>query len=222
MTAGDDGRTAVDQCWDYLVDLPGCRWGIVSNLISFRLYERDSTKRVYEHFTLEAADHVATASVPEAAARTITISSFSKSWAVSGWRLGYAYGPGELVGKLSARGNIYYVCTPTPLQHALARVLLRDPDYYRRLRADFARKREIITGVLELTGFRVYPSRSSFYAWARIPDRFQDATELNDFLIRDSLVETNDAYTMSTTLRLIVSNGLPSVPTLDSVSVACQ
>ncbi|MBA3485118.1 MAG: hypothetical protein H0T51_25255 [Pirellulales bacterium] len=48
------GRTAVDQCWDYLIDAPTtCRWGIVSNIISFRLYERDSTKRAYEHFSLQ-------------------------------------------------------------------------------------------------------------------------------------------------------------------------
>lgn len=48
------GRTAVDQCWDYLVNTPTtCRWGIVSNIVSFRLYERDSTKRAYEHFTLQ-------------------------------------------------------------------------------------------------------------------------------------------------------------------------
>lgn len=49
-----NGRTAVDQCWDYLNNTPPtCRWGIVSNLVSFRLYERDSTKRAYEHFTLQ-------------------------------------------------------------------------------------------------------------------------------------------------------------------------
>ncbi len=49
------GRTPVDQCWDYLVNLPtSCRWGIVSNIISFRLYERNSTKRRYEHFSLQS------------------------------------------------------------------------------------------------------------------------------------------------------------------------
>jgi aminotransferase len=63
--------------------------------------------KVYEHFTLEAADHVATASIAGAFERTITVNSFSKSWAVSGWRLGYAYGPGDLVGKLAQLGNIY-------------------------------------------------------------------------------------------------------------------
>ena len=141
---------------------------------------------VYEHFTLEAADHTPTCTIPGAFERTITVNSFSKSWAVSGWRLGYAYGPGELVARLTQLGNIYYVCTPTPLQHALARVLLRDPAYYDRLRTDFARKRKIITEALELAGFRIYPSRSSFYAWVRIPDRFEDATELNEFLIREA------------------------------------
>ncbi|HEY2759461.1 MAG TPA: hypothetical protein VGI75_01920, partial [Pirellulales bacterium] len=53
------GRTPVDQCWDYLVNKPTtCRWGIVSNIISFRLYERDSTKRRYEHFTLQGLKKV--------------------------------------------------------------------------------------------------------------------------------------------------------------------
>jgi aminotransferase len=141
---------------------------------------------VYEHFTLQAADHIATASIEGAFERTITVSSFSKSWAVSGWRLGYTYGPGELVGKLAQLGNIYYVCTPTPLQHALARVLLSDPGYYDRLRSDFARKRDMLTRALESVGFGIYPSRSSFYAWVRIPDRFEDATALNEFLIREA------------------------------------
>src|SRR4030095_9757373 len=141
---------------------------------------------VYEYFTLDAADHISTASLPGAFERTITVSSFSKSWAVSGWRLGYACGPGELLGKLAQLGNIYYVCTPTPLQHALARVLLGDLGYYDQLRTGFARKRATLTQALESVGFGIYPSRSSFYAWVRIPDRFEDATALNEFLIREA------------------------------------
>ena len=100
--------------------------------------------------------------------------------------MGYAYGPGHLVSKLAPIGNIYYVCTPTPLQHALSRVLLADPGYYEGLRSDFALKRDILCGALARSGFRIYPSRSSFYAWARIPERFRDATELNEFLIREA------------------------------------
>ena len=141
---------------------------------------------VYEHFTIEASDHIPTSSIPGAFERTITVSSFSKSWAVSGWRLGYAYGPSNLVSSLSLLGNIYYVCTPTPLQHALARMLMADPTYYDRLRIDFARKREILSEALSQTGFKIYPSRSNFYTWARIPERLQDEAELNEFLIREA------------------------------------
>ncbi|MFG0241383.1 MAG: Eco57I restriction-modification methylase domain-containing protein [Phycisphaerales bacterium JB054] len=48
-----NGRTAVQQCWDYLADLPETRWGIVSNIVSFRLYERSHTKRRFEHYALQ-------------------------------------------------------------------------------------------------------------------------------------------------------------------------
>jgi aminotransferase len=143
---------------------------------------------VYEHFTMEAADHVPTATIPGAFERTVTVSSFSKSWAVSGWRLGYLFGPGHIVGNLSPLGNVYYVCTPTPLQHALSRVLLADPGHYDGLRTDFARKREILSKALNQAGFSIYPSRSNFYAWARIPKRFDDAIDLNEFLIREAQV----------------------------------
>ena len=141
---------------------------------------------VYEHFTLEPSDHISTASLPGAFERTITINSFSKSWAISGWRLGYLYGPGNLLGKVAVLGNIYYVCTPTPLQHALSRVLMKHPDFYSDLRAKFARKREILASALERTGFKVYQSRSTFYVWTRIPERFGDAIEMNEFLMREA------------------------------------
>ena len=54
------------------------------------------------------------------------------------------------------------------------------------LRIDFGRKREILKSALESTGFDVYDSRSTFYIWTRIPERFNDATELNEFLIREA------------------------------------
>jgi aminotransferase len=141
---------------------------------------------VYEHFAIRPEDQISPASLPGGFERTITVNSFSKSWAISGWRLGFAYGPGELVGKVFKAGNVFYVCSPTPLQHALARVLLLDTGYYDRLRRNFARKRQILTTALDRVGFRPYPSRSSFYVWARIPDRFQDASELNELLIKEA------------------------------------
>ena len=138
---------------------------------------------VYEFFTLSADDHISMATLPEMFERTVTVNSFSKSWRVSGWRLGYAYGYGPLVSRIHAPGNVFYVCAPTPLQHALARVLREDPDYYERQRAEFRARRDRIAGGLERLGFSVYPSASCFYLWARIPDTFSSAMELNARLL---------------------------------------
>jgi aminotransferase len=143
---------------------------------------------VYEHFVLTDGDHISIGSFPDMRARTITCNSFSKSWAISGWRLGFACGDSELIGPLHNVGNIYYVCSSTPFQHALARVLLADENYYENLRKAYAIKREILGKALQSVGFEIYQSRSTFYMWARIPARFETAEELNQFLIEKSQV----------------------------------
>jgi aminotransferase len=138
---------------------------------------------VYESFTLDPEDHISMATLPEMYERTITCNSFSKSWRISGWRLGYAFGHGPLVSKIHAPGNVLYVCAPTPLQHALARVLRRSPGYYDEQREAFRARRERIAGGLERLGFTVYPSASSFYLWVRIPDAYTSAMDLNARLL---------------------------------------
>lgn len=143
---------------------------------------------VYEHFTLRPEDHISIASIPGMFERTITCNSFSKSWRISGWRLGYAYGPGALASRLHGPGNVFYVCAPTPLQHALARVLMAEPSYYDDLRTTFRAKRERVAAALEDLGFYVYPSSSAFYLWARIPARYGSAMELNDLLLEKGKV----------------------------------
>ena len=120
--------------------------------------------------------------------RTVTVNSFSKSWNISGWRLGYAFGHGPLVAPVFNALNVFYVCSPTPLQKALAQVLMADADYYGRLRDKFAAKRERAVSVLEDLGFRIYDSGSSFYLWARIPEKFDDAMRLNETLISTAVV----------------------------------
>jgi aminotransferase len=138
---------------------------------------------VYEHFTLAPGDHISIASLPGMFERTITCNSFSKSWRISGWRLGYAFGPGALAGRLHGPGNVFYVCAPTPLQHALARVLMAEPGYYDSLRDTFRAKRARMAVALESFGFFVYPSSSAFYLWARIPEGFSSAMDLNEQLL---------------------------------------
>jgi aspartate/methionine/tyrosine aminotransferase len=118
--------------------------------------------------------------------RTITVNSFSKSWNISGWRLGYVYGHAPLIAGLFNAANVFYVCSPSPLQNALARVLMSTPDYYTSLKTKFESKRERAVEALTAAGFEIYDSGSSFYVWARIPASFADAMELNERLIKEA------------------------------------
>jgi len=141
---------------------------------------------VYEHYVSGENPHIPIARLPEMWQRTITVNSFSKSWNISGWRLGYAYGPGELLAPLNAAANVIYVCPVTPLQAALSRVLMADDTYYSRLRDKFDAKRRTFSEGLEKLGFEIYDSGSAFYIWARIPRTHNDAIAFNEMLMRDA------------------------------------
>lgn len=138
---------------------------------------------VYEHYVTGEQPHVSIAGLPEMWERTITVNSFSKSWNISGWRLGYAYGDGKLVQPLNNALNVIYVCPATPLQTALSKVLMADADYYNRLRAKFDEKRHFASQILRELGFEIYNSGSAFYIWARIPEQFDDALKFNEMLM---------------------------------------
>lgn len=138
---------------------------------------------VYEHYVVGGQPHISIATLPGMWERTITVNSFSKSWNISGWRLGYVYGDARLVSPLNKANNVFYVCSPTPLQRALSEVLMSDPRYYTNLRESFIVKRRSAVQALEHVGFEVYDSGSAFYVWARIPKGFEDAMQLNEILI---------------------------------------
>ena len=138
---------------------------------------------VYEHYVVGDKTHTSIATLDGMWERTITVNSFSKSWNISGWRLGYVYGPSKLIAPLNNSNNIFYVCSPTPLQLALAEVLMSDPNYYAALRDKFSNKRRMAVDVLSEAGFQIYDSGSAFYVWAKIPEGFGDAINFNEMLI---------------------------------------
>ena len=138
---------------------------------------------VYEHYVVGERTHLSIATLDGMWERTITVNSFSKSWNISGWRLGYVYGSNRLVGPLNNANNVFYVCSPTPLQRALSEVLMSDPQYYSELRKRIHLKQHVAAEALEQVGFQIYDSGSAFYIWARIPQRFKDAMQLNQMLI---------------------------------------
>ncbi len=145
-----------------------------------------TSDEVYEHYVTGENPHTPIASLPEMRERTITVNSFSKSWNISGWRLGYVFGKGELIAPLNNAANVIYVCPATPLQAALSRVLMSDKNYYPQLRDKFDAKRRNFGEGLDELGFKLYDSGSAFYIWARIPERFNDAIAFNEMLMRDA------------------------------------
>jgi aminotransferase len=145
---------------------------------------------VYEHYVTGENPHIPIASLPGMWERTITVNSFSKSWNISGWRLGYAYGKGELVAPINAAANVIYVCPATPLQAALSRVLMADDTYYTRLRDKFDGKRRFFGEALSDLGFNIYDSGSAFYLWTRIPEEFADALPFNEMLMQNGVAGT--------------------------------
>ncbi len=138
---------------------------------------------VYEHYVVSDTRHVSIATLEGMWDRTITVNSFSKSWNISGWRLGYVFGAHRLVAPMNNANNVFYVCSPTPLQLALAEVLMSDANYYAALRERFAIKRRVAVDALGHVGFEIYDSGSAFYVWARIPAGYSDAVEFNEMLI---------------------------------------
>ncbi len=145
---------------------------------------------VYEHYVTGENPHTPIASLPEMWERTLTVNSFSKSWNISGWRLGYCYGKGELVAPVNNAANIVYVCPATPLQAALAKVLMANENYYDELRDKFDGKRRFFSEELTNLGFRIYDSGSAFYLWTRIPEEFSDALPFNEMLMKNGVAGT--------------------------------
>jgi len=142
---------------------------------------------VYEHYVIGERRHISIATLQGMWERTITVNSFSKSWNISGWRLGYVFGSARLVGPLFNTNNVFYVCSPTPLQRGLASVLMSDPHYYSDLRDKFTLKQKIASAALRQVGFKIYDSGSAFYIWARIPEGYQDSVEFNEMLIGEGV-----------------------------------
>ena len=141
---------------------------------------------VYEHYVTGETPHIPIVTLSEMWERTITVNSFSKSWNISGWRLGYVFGKGELLAPVNNAANVIYVCPATPLQAALSSVLMSDEAYYPKLRDKFDAKRRSFSEGISNLGFEIYDSGSSFYIWARIPSQFNDAISFNEMLMRDA------------------------------------
>ncbi len=124
------------------------------------------TDEIYEHILYDGAEHVPLATRPGARERTVTLSGFSKTFAVTGWRLGYLTAPPELARRITIIHDLLYVCAPTPLQHAMVAALAMPEAYYAQMAADYARKRDILCGALADVGLTPHVPQGAYYVLA--------------------------------------------------------
>ena len=123
------------------------------------------TDEVYEHLVYEGR-HVPMASLPGMRERTITISSLSKTFSFTGWRIGWAMGPPELVSAVRSAHQFITFTAATPLQHGAAAGLATGTEYYAALNADYRGKRDYLAGELARIGFRVKPPQGTYFVCA--------------------------------------------------------
>ena len=127
------------------------------------------TDEIYEYFLYDDHEHVSLASLPGMWERTVTISGFSKTFAITGWRLGYAVAPQELLEPVGLVNDIHYVCAATPLQHGVARAMERLPsDYYDKMAEEFEEKRDFICDALDEAGLEAYFPQGAYYVLADV------------------------------------------------------
>jgi aspartate/methionine/tyrosine aminotransferase len=151
-----------DRTRAIVLNTPGNPTGKVFSLQELtaiaRLCERHGvlaiTDEIYEHIVYDGARHVPMATIGGMEDRTITISALSKTYSVTGWRVGWAIAPPDLTDAIRRVHDFVTVGAPTPFQEAGA-VALRLPDsYYTRLAADYLERRDLMLQILATVGLR--------------------------------------------------------------------
>ena len=121
------------------------------------------TDEIYEHILYDGEQHIPIATLPGMADRTITISGISKSYSVTGWRIGFAVANAELSVGIRRAHDFITVGAPHPLQEAAVTALNLPDTYYVYLRESYQARRDLLFGKVEEAGFRAFKPRGAYY-----------------------------------------------------------
>jgi aspartate/methionine/tyrosine aminotransferase len=121
------------------------------------------TDEIYEHITYDGARHVPIATIPGMEDRTITISALSKTYSVTGWRVGWAIAPPDLTDAIRRVHDFLTVGAPTPLQEAGAAALRLPDTYYDQLRASYLERRDLMLTILAKAGLQPTTPAGAYY-----------------------------------------------------------
>ncbi len=128
------------------------------------------TDEVYEHITFDGAVHVPLATLPGMRCRTLTISGSAKSFAFTGWKVGWVSGPEPLVSAVLAAKQWLTFSTNTPSQAGIAVALTKHTDYLDGLSADLAARRDMLCAGLDAAGLSVFVPEGTYYALTDVSD----------------------------------------------------
>ncbi len=126
------------------------------------------TDEIYEHILYDGAEHVAVASLDGMRERTVTIGGISKTYSLTGWRIGYCLAPPPLTSAIRKVHDFLTVGAPAPLQEAAALALSFPDEYYTRLATDYQARRDYLVPALENAGFRAFVPRGAYYVMTDI------------------------------------------------------
>ncbi|MEE9279907.1 MAG: pyridoxal phosphate-dependent aminotransferase [Myxococcota bacterium] len=127
------------------------------------------TDEVYEHFVFDGCEHISPASLPGLRERTITMNAVSKTFCVTGWRIGWVAADRRWAQHFGPLNDLVYVCPPTPLQLGAARALEQlGPEYYAGIAREYQPKRDRLCAALERAGLAPHVPDGSYFALADI------------------------------------------------------
>lgn len=126
------------------------------------------TDEIYEHILYDGQKHIPIWTLPGMASRTVAINSASKTFSVTGWRIGFITAPGDISASIRKVHDFLTVGAAAPLQMAAAEAMRFDRSYYEELGSFYAERRDYLLGVLENTGFHCIRPSGAYYIMADI------------------------------------------------------
>lgn len=152
------------------------------------------TDEMYEYITYPGIEHVSIASLsPEIQARTITMSGFSKTYNVTGWRLGYVIADEKIIERMQLAHDLIYVCAATPLQYAAIAAINMPQKYYDDLRKSYTQKRKLFFDGLARMGLSAVQPDGAYYTLVDIStSKFFEAEDTALALLNASKVAAVD------------------------------
>jgi aminotransferase len=144
------------------------------------------TDEIYEHILFNGKKHIALAGLDGMRDRTITINGLSKTYSVTGWRVGYTIAPAEITHAIRKVHDFLTVGAAAPLQEAGVHALNLPASYYEKLQSDYTARRDRILQVLKSVGFVCFDPDGAYYVMTDISAfGYKDDLEFSRFLVKD-------------------------------------